>query len=59
MCNHNCNNGGHGCCGGQMESSAKDKLAFLEHKEKMLEAKLEFVRKTKESLKSEGSSDEK
>jgi len=42
-----------------MEWSAKDKLAFLEHKEKMLEEKLEFVRKTKESLKSEGSSDEK
>jgi len=44
---------------GQMEWSEKDKLAFLEHKEKILKTKLEFIHKTIESLRSEKASSKK
>ena len=56
MCGNSCYGGQ---CGGQMECSEKDKLTFLEYKEKMLKTKLEFIRKAIESLKSKKVSSKK
>jgi len=47
---------GGGCSPGMKELSEKDQQAFLEKKEKILEAHLEFIRKQKESLAAEQSS---
>ena len=47
-----CNCGG-GHFGGPMAWSPENKLAMLEKKEKMMEAKLEFIRKIKENMKKE------
>ena len=51
--------GGH--CAEPMAWSPENKIAMLEKKEKMLEAKLEFIKKIKENMKKEmqGSKDKK
>jgi len=41
------------CFGGGMAWSPENKIAMLEKKEKMMEAKLEFIRKIKENMKKE------
>ena len=41
------------CCGGQLFWSKENRIALMEKKEKMLEAKLEFIRKIKENMKKE------
>jgi hypothetical protein len=47
---------GMGCCG--KKNKKEFKLAMLEKKEKMVEAKLEFIRKMKELVKKESDSEE-
>lgn len=45
--------------GGAMEWSKENRIAMLEKKEQMLEAKLEFIRKIKENMKKEASKEKK
>jgi|GEM_PF-3028398 hypothetical protein len=47
------------CYGQNMEWSKENKIAMLEKKEKMLEAKLEFIKKIKENMKKEADKEKK